>query len=231
MKKAHLKIHYCNFVFDLLSEYDVFQATLLYLNILLIINLTKSLCRAYKLSLPEKIIQQTQCWLKTTIIGLNFCPFANKEFKQNSIRYSVFDGLDLESNLHALADEFQHLDNNNDTETSLLMFTNSVDEFEDFLELIEYSNELLDDLGYCSTYQIAHFHPQYCFDGVEADDASNYTNRSPYPTLHLIREASLQLAIENYPDTSEIPENNIKLARELGSEKLDSLLKSCNKIL
>ena len=181
------------------------------------------------MSLPEQIIQQTQCWLKTTIIGLNFCPFAKQEFKNNSIRYSVFNGLDLESNLHALADEFQHLDKNIDTETSLLMFCNSVDDFDDFLELIEYSNDLLDDLGYSSTYQIAHFHPLYCFDGVEPDDASNYTNRSPYPTLHLIREDSLQLAIENYPDTSLIPENNIKLARELGVEELESLLNNCKK--
>lgn len=177
----------------------------------------------------NQIIQQTQCWLKSTIIGLNFCPFANKEFKQNTIRYQVVDEKGLESNLHALAEEFQFLDNHADTETTLLIFSHSVDDFDDFLELIDYANQLLDDLGYRSTYQLAHFHPQYCFDGVEPDDASNYTNRSPYPTLHLIREESLQQAIENYPDTAEIPENNIKLARELGADKLQSLLNECKK--
>ena len=177
----------------------------------------------------QHIIKQTQCWLKTTIIGLNFCPFANQEFKQNTIRYTVFNGLDVESNLHALADEIHYLDENAGTETSLLIFSNSVDNFDDFLELIDYSNDLIDDLGYRSTYQLAHFHPDYCFDGVEPDDASNYTNRSPWPTLHLIREDSLQRAIENYPDTAAIPDNNIKLAHELGADKLQSLLNNCKK--
>lgn len=175
----------------------------------------------------EQIIQQTQCWLKSTIIGLNFCPFANQEFKKNTIHYAVIEGTKLESNLQALAEEFQYLDNHDDTETSLLIFSHSVKSFDDFLELIDYANQLLDDLGYRSTYQLAHFHPQYCFDGVEADDASNYTNRSPYPTLHLIREDSLQRAIENYPDTTEIPDTNIKLARELGARHLQSRLEEC----
>ena len=175
----------------------------------------------------EQIIQQTQCWLKSTIIGLNFCPFANQEFTKKTIRYSVCEDIDLESSLHTLAEEFQHLDNHADTETCLLIFSHSVENFDDFLELIDYANQLLDDLGYRSTYQLAHFHPQYCFDGVETEDASNYTNRSPYPTLHIIREESLQKAIENYPDTAEIPNTNIKLARKLDAEKLQSLLDEC----
>ncbi len=183
-----------------------------------------------KTNSQEHIIQQIQCWLKTTIIDLNFCPFANHEFVQNTIRYSISDGDNLESNLHALAEEFLFLDENTDTETSLLIFNNSVDDFDDFLELIDYANQLIDDLGYRSRYQVAHFHPDYCFDGVEPSDASNYTNRSPCPILHIIREDSLQQAIENYPDTTTIPENNIKLTRKLGSKKLQSLLDSCKSI-
>ena len=175
----------------------------------------------------DLIIQQTQCWLKTVIIGLNFCPFANQEFKNNTIRYTAFDGVDLESCLHALAEECQHLDKHPETETTLLIFSHYAEVFDDFLELIDYANQLLDDLGYRSTYQLAHFHPQYCFEGEEPDDASNFTNRSPHPTLHLIREQSMQKAIENYPDTAEIPDNNIKLARELGADKLQSLLDEC----
>lgn len=175
----------------------------------------------------EDIIQQTQCWLKSIIIGLNFCPFANKEFEQKTIRYTVSSGIDLESNLHALAEEFQHLDEHAKTETSLLIFNQGADDFDDFLELIDFSNQLLDDLGYRSSYQLAHFHPQYCFAEEEPDDASNYTNRSPYPTLHLIRETSMQRAIENHPDTEAIPDTNIKLARELGADKLQSLLDKC----
>lgn len=175
----------------------------------------------------EQIIQQTQCWLKSTIIGLNFCPFANQEFKKKTIRYTVSEDADLESSLHALAEEFRHLDNHADTETCLLIFNHFAESFDDFLELIDYANQLLDDLGYRSIYQLAHFHPQYCFDGEETKDAANYTNRSPYPTLHIIREESLQKAIENHPDPTEIPNTNIKLARKLGAEKLQSLLDEC----
>lgn len=173
------------------------------------------------------IIQQTQCWLETIIIGLNFCPFAKREFIKESIRYVVFEKTDIESCLHELANEFQYLDNNSETETTLLIFSYAFSEFDDFLEMIDYGNQLLDDLGYRSVYQLAHFHPGYCFDGVEADDASNYTNRAPYPTLHLIREESLQQAIQNHPDPSSIPDTNIDLARNMGATKLQSLLNNC----
>jgi uncharacterized protein len=179
------------------------------------------------LNLEERIIDQTRCWLKSTIIGLNFCPFANHEFIKNSIRYSVSSGVDLESGLHALAEEFQYLDKHPKTETSLLIFSESVNNFDDFLQLIDYANQLLDDLGYRATYQLAHFHPQYCFANEAAEDASNYTNRSPYPTLHLIREAGMQRAIKNHPNTGTIPDTNIKLARKLGANHLQSLLDKC----
>ena len=177
----------------------------------------------------KSITQQTRNWLKDIIIKLNFCPFANREFLNNSIRYSVSDTSDLESALHALADEFNFLDNNSATETTLLIYSQGFAEFDNFLELIDYANQLLDDLGYESVYQLAHFHPDYCFDGVEADDASNYTNRSPYPTLHLLCEFSLQNAIESHTDTSSIPDTNILLARKLGSDKMQQLLDQCKK--
>jgi len=175
----------------------------------------------------EKIIRQTQCWLKTIIIGLNFCPFANREFKNNTIRYFVSDDESLESSLHTLAAECEYLDNHSSTETSLLIFSRNFTDFDDFLNLIDFANQLLDDLGYRATYQLAHFHPDYCFEGVEPAEASNYTNRSPYPTLHLIREKSLQNAIENHPNTEDIPNTNIKLANELGADKMQSLLNTC----
>ncbi len=175
----------------------------------------------------ENIIQEIQCWLETIIIGLNFCPFAQKEFKQQTIRFQVSDSTGLESALHSLAEEFQYLDEHSTTQTTLLIFNQSMQDFDDFLALIEYANQLLEDLGYLSTYQLAHFHPDYCFDGVEAQDASNYTNRAPYPVLHLLREESLQQAIDNYPNTADIPDTNIKCARELGVEKIQTLLEKC----
>lgn len=173
------------------------------------------------------ITQHTKNWLRDIIIKLNFCPFANREFLKNSIRYSVSQSTDLESGLHTLAKEFNHLDQNPKTETTLLIFPNSYTTFDDFLELIDYANQLLIELGYESIYQLAHFHPDYCFEGVQVDDASNYTNRSPYPILHIIREESLQKAIETHPDAGGIPDANIMLARKMGSAKMQFLLNQC----
>lgn len=181
------------------------------------------------------VIQQIQCWLKSIIIDLNFCPFANREWLKNSIRYSIVENTEpspdeqqiLHSSLQKLAEEFQYLDRHPQTETTLLIFPQTFSKFDDFLTLIDYANQLLLDLGYEATYQLAHFHPDYCFDGTEASDAANYTNRSPCPILHLLREASLEKAIENHPDVSGIPETNIKVARDLGSDKIQSLLNHC----
>jgi len=175
----------------------------------------------------EQIVDQTKHWLSTVIIDLNFCPFAKREFVKETIRYQVSTKKDLEANLHVLAQELEHLDKHPQTETTLLIFAEAFKHFDDFIELIDYADQLIDELGYRSTYQLAHFHPDYCFEGEEQSDAANYTNRAPFPTLHLLREASLQSAIESYPDTTSIPERNIELAREYGSDKMQSLLDNC----
>lgn len=176
---------------------------------------------------PATIITQTRCWLESVIIELNFCPFARREHLRNSIRYQLSEQADLSSALQTVAEECQYLDQQPQTETTLLIFPRGFNDFNDFLELIEMTDQLIDQLDYRSTYQLAHFHPDYCFAGSNDDDAANYTNRSPWPTLHLLREASLQRAIERYPDTSQIPDNNIKKARELGKPALQARLQQC----
>jgi len=175
----------------------------------------------------ETIIEQTKCWLSSVIIELNFCPFAQREFVKESICYDVSMAHGLEANLHELARALVHLDEHAEIETTLLIFAEAFSEFNDFVEMIDYADQLIDELGYRSTYQLAHFHPDYCFEGEEADDAANYTNRAPFPTLHLLREDSLQKAINKHPDTANIPDNNIKLARELGLAKMQALLTNC----
>ena len=175
----------------------------------------------------QHLIEQTKCWLSTVVIGLNFCPFAKREFVKQSIRYQVSTEKGLEQNLHALAQELEYLDKNPQTETTLLIFSEAFNDFDDFVELIDYADQLIDELGYRSTYQLAHFHPDYCFEGEDQNDAANYTNRAPNPTLHLLREASLQSAIKSHPDTSSIPDNNIELARQNGSAKMQVLLNNC----
>lgn len=173
------------------------------------------------------VITQTRCWLESVIIKLNFCPFARREHVRNSIGYQLCEATDLAPALQALADELQLLDQQPQTETTLLIFPQGFADFNDFLELIEMGDQLIDQLDYRSTYQLAHFHPNYCFSGSNEDDAANYTNRSPWPTLHLLREASLQRAIDGYPDTLQIPDNNIRKARELGKPALQSRLEQC----
>ncbi|MCK5002880.1 MAG: DUF1415 domain-containing protein [Gammaproteobacteria bacterium] len=178
----------------------------------------------------QAIIDQTQCWVKNVIIGHDFCPFAKRELERESIRFSVNRSTDLESALQAVIDECVHLDNNDATETTLLMFAEAFKSFDDYLELVELGQALLDDQGYEGTYQLASFHPDYCFADAEQNDAANYTNRSPYPMLHLIREASLEQALKHHSDPESIPERNVEYARELGLEEMKRQLEACCKL-
>ena len=171
--------------------------------------------------------QQVQQWLKQVIIGFNFCPFAKREFDRGSIRFSVIRDSQLEACLQGLIDECILLDKDTDIETSLLIFPKAFSEFDDFLDFVDLANALLVEQGYEGTYQLANFHPDYCFEGSDENDAANYTNRAPYPMLHIIREASLENALKNYPDPETIPERNIALARKTGLEKMQQLLASC----
>ena len=177
----------------------------------------------------DQIICQTRCWIEKVIIGLNFCPFAYKVFEEETIHYKVIEKSDLAACLYAVADEWISLDKNFEFETSLLIFPKSFQEFEDFLEFVEMANTLLVDRGYQGIYQLAHFHPDYQFAGSDDNDPSNFTNRSPWPMLHVIRESSLEQALKSYPEPEAIPDRNIKLAREKGFEHMQNLLNACYK--
>jgi hypothetical protein len=180
----------------------------------------------------QQAISQTKCWVKSVIIELNFCPFAKRELDRGSIRYSVVREKALEVCLQAVIDECVFLDANDATETTLLIFPNAFIEFDAYLQLVEMAEELIVQQGYEGIYQLASFHPAYVFaESVfadsEPDDAANYTNRSPYPTLHLIREASLEKALANYPEPERIPEHNVEVARGAGLDAMKARLKAC----
>ncbi len=165
-----------------------------------------------------------QKWLKTIVIQHDFCPFAKKELLRDSIRYCVNDSSNTKETLHNLMDEFLFLDRQPEIETTLFILPQGFDDFDDFLDLVEIANALLEEQHYLGIYQLASFHPDYCFHGSDNKDPANYTNRSPYPVLHLIRESSLEKAIANHPDPEDIPERNIAYARELGLETLQAEL-------
>jgi len=175
----------------------------------------------------EKAIQHTKNWLKTVIIAHNICPFAKREFDKESIHYEVIHSAEMEEQLQSLISNCQLLDSDKNLETSLLIFPKGLNDFDDYLDFLAMANALLEKQGYEGIYQLASFHPNYCFEGVEADDASNYTNRAPYPTLHLIREASLEKVLENYPEPEKIPQRNIEYTRQLGSQAMQNMLDKC----
>lgn len=178
----------------------------------------------------QQAINKTRQWLEQIIVGLNFCPFAKKELVNNTIHYYVSHQRQLKLALEEFSLQCQYLKESSDIETTLIIFEQGFKRFEDYLDLVDYANELLVDLGFEGTFQIASFHPDYYFEGEAFDDASNYTNRSPLPTLHLIREASMEKVLKVYKAPEEIPENNIALARAKGSEYFESILKTISKL-
>ncbi len=135
----------------------------------------------------------------------------------------------MQSCLVDLMAEFIRLDNAAEIETTLFILSGGFDDFDHFLDCLEMATQLLVVANYQGIYQLASFHPDYCFDEVSQQDPANYTNRSPYPMLHIIREASLEKALENYPAPEQIPLRNIEFCRAMGNKKMHALLAECFK--
>jgi hypothetical protein len=169
----------------------------------------------------------TEAWLQTIIIGYGICPFAKHELERGSIYFSVNHDTSLEQCLLHLMLECGRLDTEPDIETTLLIYADAFNEFDNYLDFLEIAESLLIEQGYEGIYQLASFHPDYCFQGASQDDAANYTNRSPYPMLHLLRETSIEQAIANFPAPENIPQRNIELTQKLGVAKMQSLLAAC----
>ncbi|MGS2721887.1 DUF1415 domain-containing protein [Paraglaciecola aestuariivivens] len=173
---------------------------------------------------PEQVEAQVQKWIKQVIIGLNFCPFAKKEIERQTVRYKVVEECQESAALDLLLNELSLLDKQAEIETTLVIFSHGFSHFEQYLDLLAQAEALLNQGGYAGIYQLASFHPDYVFADAEAEDPANYTNRSPFPILHILREASLDKVLSRYPDPQSIPENNIQKARALGSDYLKSLI-------
>ena len=172
-------------------------------------------------------IDQTRKWLSDVVIAHSLCPFAKREFDRGSIHYDVIRDADIESLSEQVLMHCAALDSNPARETSLLIFPDALSDFEDYLDVIDMANAVLNANGYEGIYQVASFHPKYRFAGSADDDAANYTNRSPYPMIHILREASVDAVLKTHPNPEGIPARNIKLTRELGSARLKALLAGC----
>ncbi|MCF6193888.1 MAG: DUF1415 domain-containing protein [Kangiellaceae bacterium] len=157
-------------------------------------------------------------WLEHTIIKFDFCPFAKREFVKESIAYHVVDSSDKEQQLTALAEQLKSLDDYPEIQTTLIIFPVGLESFFDYIDFLEIANQLNHELGYEGVYQLASFHPDYCFENVKQDDPSNFTNRSPYPIIHILRESSIERALMHYDNPEKIPERNMEHATKLGSK-------------
>jgi hypothetical protein len=175
------------------------------------------------------LIKHTREWLLTVIITHWLCPFAKREYDNDSIHYQVIETTDLHNQLEQILAQCAALDKNGMRETSLLIFPSGLSDFEDYLDMLNIAQALLKEGGYEGIYQLASFHPDYCFEGASQNDASNYTNRSPYPMVHILREASVETALDTYPNPEKIPERNIELTTGLGVEVMKGLLADCYK--
>ena len=175
----------------------------------------------------KTIIDQCRLWVANVIVGMNFCPFAKPVVESGAVSYSVINERSFEHGLQALSDEFKRLNDNDSINMSLLIYPVGFEAFDDYLDFVEMADALLLDESYEGVFQLATFHPDYCFDGQPYDDAANYTNRSPYPILHILREDSVEKALETVASPEKIPNRNIEFARAKGLAAMKALLASC----
>ena len=176
---------------------------------------------------PEQAIAATRHWVETVVVGLNLCPFAKRELVRERIRFVASEATDDDALMMSLQAELELLQANDAIETTLLIHPRVLTDFADYNQFLDVVDVLLAQMRLTGQLQVASFHPDYQFAGTDADDVENFTNRSPYPMLHLIREASLGAAIANYPDPENIPTRNIERVESLGKDAMQALLQAC----
>lgn len=177
----------------------------------------------------DAIIAHTRCWVEQVVIGLGLCPFARKPFESGAVRFVVC-ATDQPETLRADLQrelEFLRSPEASEIQTTLLIHPNVLNNFLAYNDFLGVVDALLEKQGYEGEFQVASFHPRYQFAGTTADAAENYTNRSPYPMLHILREEVLERVIDSYPNVDEIPERNIQTLNALGAEHMRELLGQC----
>ncbi len=178
----------------------------------------------------DLVLAETKAWLERAVIGLNLCPFAKAPHAQGRIRFALSRAADEEGLLADLQAELETLVEADPgrTETTLLVHpTLHADNFAAFNDFLDPAEALLEAMDLVGVVQIASFHPHFRFEGTQGDDVSNATNRSPYPTLHLLREASVERAVEAFADPAVIYENNVATLQALGAQGWDALRAAC----
>lgn len=173
----------------------------------------------------DQVIAATRNWLEKAVIGLNLCPFAKSVHVKKQVRYVVSPATTPEALLETLMDELQLLSDTSpeEVDTTLLIHPFVLQDFADYNEFLDVADAAVEDMQLGGELQVASFHPQYQFADTDINDIGNYTNRAPYPILHLLREDSIERAVEAFPEASEIFEKNIETMEKLGHEGWDAL--------
>lgn len=173
----------------------------------------------------EQIIAATRNWLEKAVIGLNLCPFAKAVYVKQQVRYVVSNATTAEALLETLMNELQHLSDTDPdvTDTTLLIHPFVLNDFLDYNEFLDIADAAVEDMQLEGELQVASFHPDYQFAETDENDISNYTNRAPYPILHLLREESIEKAVAAFPEAAEIFDKNIETMEKLGHDGWDAL--------
>lgn len=171
------------------------------------------------------LLAQTQRWLERAVIGLNLCPFAKAVVNRGQVRYVVTRATTAEALLEDLAEALRALAaaDPDEVDTTLLIHPCVLQDFLDYNDFIELADAAVEMLGLEGVLQVAHFHPRFQFEGTRADDITNATNRAPWPTLHLLREASVDRAVDAFPEADVIWKRNMATLRRLGQAGWDAL--------
>jgi hypothetical protein len=177
----------------------------------------------------DRVIEETRAWVRWAVVGLNLCPFAKAPFAKAQIRYAVCEATDAQALLDALCLEMHALVEADpaQVETTLVVHPNVLEHFADFNDFLDLADLAVEELGYGGVLQVASFHPHYQFADAAPEDMSNATNRSPYPTLHLLREESVDRAVAAFPEAESIYEVNIRTMNALGAAGWSELQARC----
>ena len=173
-----------------------------------------------------EVERKTLGWVKDFVVGLNLCPFARPLLASDALRLTVCEATEDGIVAGALLDEIELIQKMSEAEiaTTLVVFPNALQRFDDYLVFLEGAQQLIEEMGLLGVLQLASFHPDYQFAGEPIESASHFTNRAPFPMIHLLREDMVTRALETYPNPELIPERNIQKLEDLGLERLQQML-------
>lgn len=179
------------------------------------------------LEAENEVIARTRRWIERAVIGLNLCPFAKAVYNKQQVRIVLSDATTEAALLAELGEELALLRDTGPEmiDTTLIVHPEVLQSFPDYNDFLDLADALVAEMSLEGVIQVASFHPDYQFADAEIGDVSNNTNRSPYPTLHLLREDSIDRAVAAYPDPSVLFERNIEVVEELGADAYNDLIK------